>query len=365
MANLNLNNLPRQVWVYYHPFYGTPDGPTGRWLTWNESLWLATGYGSEAFKVPKTVQEKLSHNPDQFVAPGRRSNYSAFYPTLGLYDCLDSGVLEQHVRWAVKASLDGLLWDYMLVGEDNSDKDKPLPATIYDRSFRLMLEVLERLELPLQICPWYDSFCWYGYPVEKIAEHLGYLVRAYHGHPRVLHFDDRLVVYLYSTCAKHSSADWQRVRALLAEQNVNHRVFLVAGKMAYHKPDLHEPGLFDGFSQYNYIMEDWSAAGVIRFSKKIQELAERNSVRFWSATVGPGFDGRIWHHPGRAVTRGLGKMYEAMWEAAIAARPNFITVCSFNEWGEGTQLEPCLEYEDLYLRLTAEWAQRFRQCGKG
>ena len=56
----------------------------------------------------------------------------------------------------------------------------------------------------------------------------------------------------------------------------------------------------------------------------------------------------------------MGTLYEAMWEAAIAARPRFITVCSFNEWGEGTQIEPCLEYEDLYLRLTARWAKVFR-----
>ncbi|MFH1007434.1 MAG: hypothetical protein V1800_08035 [Candidatus Latescibacterota bacterium] len=360
MSNVELSDIPCQVWGYYHPFYGTPEGPTGRWLTWNEPLWLSTGYGAEAVEVPEAIQERLGHNPEEFLAPGRRSNYSAFYPTLGLYDCLDPGVLEQHARWAVEASLDGLMWDYMLVGEENSDKDKPLQETIYDRSFRIMLEVLERLRIPLLLCPWYDSFCWYGFPVEKIAEHLGYLVRAYHGHPHVLHFDNRLVVYSYNTLVKHSAADWRRVRALLAQQKVDHRIFLVAGEVAYWKPDLCEPGLFDGFSQYNYNMGDWSADGVSRFSAILRELAERNGSAFWSATVGPGFDGRIWHHPGRAVARGLGKLYEALWEAAIAAGSPFITICSFNEWGEGTQIEPCLEYEDLYLQLTAKWARIFK-----
>jgi len=360
LANLDLRNIPRQVWAYYHPFYGTPEGPTRRWLTWNEPLRLGIGYGLETFSVSEAVQKRLSHDPDQFLAPGRRANYSAFYPTLGLYDCLDLRILEQHARWAVEASLDGLLWDYMLVGEDNPDKDKPLHETMYDRSFRAMLEVLERLEAPLGLCPFYDSFCWYGFPVEKIAEQLGYLVRAYHSHPRVLHFAGRLVVYVYSACAKHSTADWRRVRALLAQQNANDRIFLVAGEVASLQPDLHEPGLFDGFGQYNYGLEDWSADGVTRFSRRLRELAERNGAQFWSATVGPGFDGRIWHHLGRVIARGLGNLYEAMWEAAIAAQPHFVTVCSFNEWGEGTQIEPCLEYEDLYLRLTAKWAKEFK-----
>lgn len=364
MGDYGLKALPRQVWGYYHPFYGTPDGPTGRWLTWNEPLWLSTGYGFEAFDVPPKVRQRLGHDPEGFVAPGRRCSYSAFYPVLSLYDCLDRKVLEQHACWAQEASLDGLVWDYMLVGEDNPDRDRPLAETMYDRSFRVMLEVIEDTSIPLQLSPWYDSFCWYGFPVEKIADHLTYLVRTYRGNPHVLHFDGRLVIHVYSALAKHSASDWRRIRSLLGDSGVDREAFLVAGEMPYWKPDLDAPGLFDGFSQYNYDMSDWSADGVARFSTILRELASRNRAAFWSATVGPGFDGRIWHHPGRSVARGLGRLYESMWEAAIGSEPQMITVCSFNEWGEGTQIEPCLEYEDLYLKLTSKWANAFRRGQK-
>jgi glycoprotein endo-alpha-1,2-mannosidase len=359
MATFPSRAMPRRVMAYYHPFYGTAAGPTGRWLTWNEPLSLATGYGFEVAKVPPAVQQRLAHDPEQFVGPERRSSYGAHYPLLGLYDCLDRSVLQQHAAWAAEASLDGLLWDYMLVGEDNSDRNKPLSETIYDRSFRLMLEVLEGSGARLDLCPFYDSYCWYGYPVEKIAEQLSYLVRSYHGHPCVFHLDGKLVVYLYSTFAKHSPEDWARVRELLARQGVQQRIFLVAGELAYEKPDFHKPGLFDGFSQYNYNFEDWSPEGVARISAQLRKLAGRNESAFWSTTIGPGFDGRTWHHPGRALARGLGGLYESMWRAAIAANPPVITICSFNEWGEATQIEPCLEYEDLYLRLTAKWAKQY------
>lgn len=359
MSNFNLDMLPRQVWAYYHPFFGNPKGPTGRWLTWNEPLGLSSGYEYEGFKVSEAVKEKLNHNPDEFLGIERRSNYSVFYPMLGLYDCLDPSVLEHHAHWANQAGLDGFLWDYQLVGEDNSDKDKPLQETIYDRSLRIMLDVLDKIDTKVNLWLFYDSFCWYNYPVDKIVEHLSYLVRTYYGHPRILHFDNRLVINLYNVAAK-STSEWYKIRTLLQERNIKHQIFMVAGEIPSHKPDFNEPNLFEGFSQYNYL-EDWSADGVTRLSKTLLKLAKRNGARFWSTTVGPGFDGRIWHHPGRVITRGLGKLYETMWEAAIAAKPNFITVCSFNEWGEGTQIEPALEYENLFLELTAKWANIFRE----
>ena len=361
MANYPLNEVPRQVWAAYHPFYGTPSGPTGRWLTWNEPLVLATGYGYPALSVPEDVGRHLHHDPDHFVGPDRRESYSAFYPTLGLYDCLDTHTLEQHVRWALEASLDGFLWDYMLVGENNSDRDKPLAETIYDRSMRVMLGVLERLGVPLQLCPWYDSYGWYGYSVEKIADHLQYLVDAYCGHQRMLHFDGRLVVFLYNSFGKHTAADWRQVRELLVTRGVSSRIFIVGGELEHWASDFHSPGLFDGFTQYNYELEDWCTRGVARICTFQRNLARRNGARFWTAPVGPGFDGRTWHHPGRVVTRGLGQLYESMWQQAIQEQPSFITICSFNEWGEGTQIEPCREYDDLYLRLTARWARAFRE----
>jgi hypothetical protein len=29
MPDYDSAQIPRQVWGYYHPFYGSPDGPTG------------------------------------------------------------------------------------------------------------------------------------------------------------------------------------------------------------------------------------------------------------------------------------------------------------------------------------------------
>jgi hypothetical protein len=75
-----------------------------------------------------------------------------------------------------------------------------------------------------------------------------------------------------------------------------------------------------------------------------------------------------------------------MWRAAIIARPDLITITSFNEWHEGTQIEPAapparragylyLGYEGAwglhgvaaetsYLDRTAYWSKIFKAGAK-
>lgn len=66
-----------------------------------------------------------------------------------------------------------------------------------------------------------------------------------------------------------------------------------------------------------------------------------------------------------------------MWKTAIRASADLVTITSYNEWQEGTQIEPArqqvgrLSYErawgktglaarHAYLAATAVWAERFR-----
>ena len=73
----------------------------------------------------------------------------------------------------------------------------------------------------------------------------------------------------------------------------------------------------------------------------------------------------------------MGKYYEDMWAGAVEANPLVIAVTSYNEWGEGTQIEAAAagrvssrtryryhEYgpdEELYLKLTRAWSLTFRE----
>ena len=57
-------------------------------------------------------------------------------------------------------------------------------------------------------------------------------------------------------------------------------------------------------------------------------------------SVGPGYDARRGSDDPRLKSRRNGATYDAMWRAAIASGADRVTITSYNEWHEGTQIEP-------------------------
>jgi len=104
-----------------------------------------------------------------------------------------------------------------------------------------------------------------------------------------------------------------------------------------------------------------------------------------SPSVSPGFDNRNAVATGQEVVdRQSGAHYDAMWQAAISARSEWVSVTTFNEWHEGTQIEPAQDFAagartypgydgaygataadapDAYLRRTAHWVKVFTTGG--
>jgi len=88
---------------------------------------------------------------------------------------------------------------------------------------------------------------------------------------------------------------------------------------------------------------------------------EHGTAKLWVATVMPGYDDRkVRPKGGFARAREGGAYYRQCWQAAVDSRPQWVIVNSFNEWPEGSYIEPSQAYGRLYLDLTREWADRFR-----
>lgn len=94
-------------------------------------------------------------------------------------------------------------------------------------------------------------------------------------------------------------------------------------------------------------------------------------------SVGPGYiDTRIrpWNNQNTKSREG-GKYYKKIFEAAIAVTSPIISITSWNEWGEGTQIEPCtpkkiagFSYEDYqpfgpdyYLQLSKDFSEKYQK----
>ena len=95
-------------------------------------------------------------------------------------------------------------------------------------------------------------------------------------------------------------------------------------------------------------------------------------------SVGPGFDAFRATGEVRVRMRNDGRWYDHMWHAALRSAPDVVTITSYNEWHEGTQIEPArvtpgpyatyegawglsgTRAETAYLDRTAYWVERSR-----
>jgi glycoprotein endo-alpha-1,2-mannosidase len=132
---------------------------------------------------------------------------------------------------------------------------------------------------------------------------------------------------------------------------------------------------FDGIYTYDIV-----TYGGETFARICGEAHARGLL--CAPSVGPGYDARRGSGDPRVKPRRSGRTYDAMWRAAIAAHADDVTITSFNEWHEGTQIEPAsppcrhgrYRYgsydgafglygdaaETAYLDRTAYWASVFR-----
>jgi hypothetical protein len=133
---------------------------------------------------------------------------------------------------------------------------------------------------------------------------------------------------------------------------------------------------FDGVYTYDIV-----TYGGWMFARFCHEAHARGLL--CAPSVGPGYDAQRGSGDPVVKPRRQGATYDAMWRAAIAAHADRITITSYNEWHEGTQIEPAappsrhgayryLSYdgawglhgvaaETAYLKRTRYWSDVFRK----
>jgi hypothetical protein len=112
--------------------------------------------------------------------------------------------------------------------------------------------------------------------------------------------------------------------------------------------------------------------------------AARQRRLLCSPSVSPGFDARRAGFANLGVVPALnGERYDSTWRSAFAAGADVVSITSWNEWHEGTQIEPAKPYcfssdnycspgydgaygrigtaaYDAYMDRTVEWSRDFR-----
>uniref|UniRef100_A0A667GSS2 Mannosidase endo-alpha like n=1 Tax=Lynx canadensis TaxID=61383 RepID=A0A667GSS2_LYNCA len=139
-----------------------------------------------------------------------------------------------------------------------------------------------------------------------------------------------------------------------------------------HTHDILAAG-FDGMYTY-FASNGFSFGSSHQNWKAVKNFCDANNLMF-IPSVGPGYIDtsiRPWNNH-NTRNRVNGKYYETALQAALTVRPEIVSITSFNEWHEGTQIEKAipkktptrlyLDYlphqPNLYLELTRRWAEHF------
>ena len=127
--------------------------------------------------------------------------------------------------------------------------------------------------------------------------------------------------------------------------------------------------MFDGHHLYSIIWPNRipPAQTLPKWGDRVRTHNRQNgTAKLWVATVMPGYDDRkVRPGNGFARSRDGGEYYKQAWQAAIASKPQWVVINSFNEWPEGSYIEPSQAFGGLYMDLTREWADRYKGADFG
>jgi glycoprotein endo-alpha-1,2-mannosidase len=257
---------------------------------------------------------------------------SNFWPARGVYSSSDRLVLNSQMTEIRRAGITDVSVSWWGWG---SEEDARLPAVI--RAARA-----QRLTVSVHVEPYA------GRTVAGVEEAIGHL--------REL----GVTTFFVYRPTDQPTAEWAAMNDRLTGVRVLAQTGLV-GQAA--------DGHFDGIYTYDVLVY-----GPDSFARLCQQAHAAGLL--CAPSVGPGYDARAAVGDVRVRPRRDGQTYDAMWQRAIAADADFVTITSYNEWHEGTQIEPATSRRGYgsyagawgmagrraataYLDRTAAWSKRY------
>ena len=304
-ANFILPTLGREeppnpyVHAFYYPWYGNPL-IDGCWYHWQER----------------------GHIPPADIAAN-------FYPLLGPYSSADASVLDQHMEWFRYARIGTLVASYWGKGSISAS--------------RLPLLMEKAASYGLKVAFLFEP---YGRRRERFVSDVAYLLTTYRDHPALFR-DNRGKPYIYIFApvvpewdiAYMSLSDWHKALAELRSNETTNASF-IGGAL---DPKIVEEIGFDGMFTYDPI-DRWNLSD--QWGDWSEELHQRGLL--WIPSIAPGFnnsrDVELIGGEAVVIERRGGARYLLMGDKAIASSPDLISITSFNEFHEGTQIEPVMTF---------------------
>jgi len=256
----------------------------------------------------------------------------------------DAHVIARHVSEAQAAGIDGFVSSWWG------------PTDYTDRNLRALLEAARERDFAVTI--YFETLTGdppRGRQSEEIFQWLSYVIATYREHPAFMKIDGKPLIFIWASDAA-PLASWRDVFEKLRARGLD-GVFLAMGR------SVGDLSVFDGLHEYGPPLPD-SAPSPAPFGRAVRYyhlLADSAAPKIWAPAIQPGYDDRL--IPGRAGSfrdRLDGAFYRATFDAALRTEPDWLGVCTWNEWPEHTYIEASQLYGDQYLRITRELAEKWK-----
>ncbi|MCA9104275.1 MAG: glycoside hydrolase family 99-like domain-containing protein [Planctomycetales bacterium] len=300
---------PPLIMAHYMPWYSADEG-AGRW-GWH---WT------------------MNHFDPTRVTEGRREIASHHYPLIGPYDSTDPIVVDYHLLTMKAAGIDGVIIDWY-------GREEFRDYAQLHRATSLVIERAEALDMKFIIC-YEDQIL--GAQVEAgllledqtvaraqddirwVAEHW-FPLRGY------VRLDDRPILLSFGQNGLSNSQWTECLKGIdlpLHYVSLHRRRETASG--AYDWP-LPAEGL-DAVKRFESESRAWSLAIPVAFPRFVDIYEQAGLHDSW---------GTIHDDDGRTFRATLAR--------ALASRPRIVQIATWNDWGEGTEIEPSHEfgYRDL------------------
>ena len=281
--------------------------------------------------------------------------HSPYYPLNGPYSTRNKTQLLVHLKDMESFGIQVAVVSWW--GQASKSYTTDTQGVSTDLILNELLQVVEESGIPISI-----AFHLEPYPSRSAAsvrEDVGYIYDSYGNFKCLLRVDNKLVFYVYDSYYI-KTFEWRQVLKedgpLTVRNTRLDSVFIGLWLNHEHGRDLAEGG-FDGFYTYFSSINFSYGSNIDNWRYMCRYAKSKNMLCILS--VGPGYNDekiRPWNSH-NTKDRKSGQYYIAMWKAAIAAGVKTVAITSYNEWGEGTQIEPAASRGDVVsiaTRIRAE-----------
>ncbi len=298
------------------------------------SMMVVPSAGHAAGPAPVLVYYYAWWAPDA-VGPGKSPDWP-----VNPYHSWDTAVIQKHVSQIASAGIDGIVVAWYGPQEAYNQTET---------NFRMILDQASAYGTHALLSVDLGNSAWFK-DTQEVVDGLNYALNVHAQHPAYFRYNDHPVL-LFWFQGRYSLSEWAVIRQQVDPDHQS--VWIAEGAAPGALPT------FDGLHMYTIA---WSNNVYVTLSQWGNTAHTRGGI--WVATAMPGWDNTYTQQSEKYVRyRSDGAFYRETFSAAAASSPEMILITSWNEWWEGTHIEPSHNYGDFYLNLTRDLIGEYKGSG--